>query len=190
MTKYIFHGGNTRKESKNNDLFFTELVKDIPNGGILLLVYFASRTEDNSDKIASDTQKCIDVSHGKKFEVEVATIENFLEQISKADSIYLRGGSTEKLLKTLRQFPDLKLYFKNKTVAGSSAGAYALSTLYSSHYVDKAEPGLAIVPVKVVTHHKSETMPPKEGAIKVLKEISPDLQLIVLEEGEWQSVIL
>ena len=191
MTKYIFHGGGTGKKSGNNNSFYMELVKDIPKNGLLVLVYFASRTEDNSDRIAYDTQKCREFAGGKNFDVQVATTDNFIEAITKADAIYFRGGSTEKLLNTLKKFANLKPYFENKskTVAGSSAGAYALSTLYSSHYEDNASPGLEIVPVKVITHYKSETMPPKEGAIKILKDTRQDLQLITLEEGEWESVV-
>ena len=191
MTKYIFHGGGTRKESGNNDSFYAELVKDIPEHGLLLLVYFASRTADNSERIAYDTQKCREFSNGKDFDVEVATIGEFINQITKADAIYFRGGSTEKLLNTLKQFSDLKSCFENKTktVAGSSAGAYVLSTLYSSHYEDIAAPGLGIVPVRVITHFRSEKMPPKEGAIEALKETRQDLGLITLEEGEWKVVI-
>ncbi len=190
MTKYIFHGGGTRKESGNNDSFYKELVSEVPSEGILLLVYFASRTEDNSDKIAYDTQKCREFSNSNDLAVRVATTDNFTDQVAQADAIYFRGGSTQKLLDTLKQYPDLKPYFENnnKTVAGSSAGAYALSTLYSSHYEDKAESGLGIVPVRVITHYKSETMPPRDGAIKALMETREDLQLIILEEGQWQSV--
>ena len=191
MTKYIFHGGGTKKELGNNDLFYAEFVKDVPNNGVILLVYFASRTDDNSDRITYDTQKCKEFSNGKHFEVQVAVIEDFVGQVINANAIYFRGGSTKKLLNILRQFPSLKPLFENKikTVAGSSAGAYALSTLYSSHYEDSVEFGLGIVPVRVVTHYKSETMPPKNGAVNALKETRHDLQLIILKEGEWQSVV-
>lgn len=192
MTKYIFHGGGTRKESGNNDSFYVELVKDVPDNGIVLLVYFASRTEDNSDRISYDSGKCKGFSSGKKFAIEVATMETFIEQAMNADTIYFRGGSTEKLLNALKQFPKLKSAFENKdkTVAGSSAGAYALSTWYSSHYEDMAAPGLGIVPVRVITHFKSETMPPKDGAIERLKITDTELPLITLKEGEWECVTL
>ena len=192
MTKYIFHGGGTRKNTDNNDSFYEVLMKEVPQNGIILLVYFASRTDDNSDKIAYDTQKCIEFSQQKGPVVHVATINNFLKEADEADVIYIRGGSTEKLINVLRQFPDLKLVFenKNKIVAGSSAGAYALSTLYSSHYEDVIGEGLGIVPVRVVTHYQSNTMPPKEGSVTLLRNTSADLELIILKEGEWCTVTL
>lgn len=107
-----------------------------------------------------------------------------------ADVVYFSGGSTENLLTALRNYPNLKEKLEGKTVAGSSAGAYALSTFFSSHYEDKAVEGLGIAPVRVDTHFESETMPPKPGAIESLKNIAQGLKLIVLKEGEWKVVVV
>lgn len=130
-------------------------------------------------------RKCAD---GKKLSFVIATPEDFLSQVAVADTVYLRGGSTQKLLDVLKTYPNLKEHFKKKTIAGSSAGAYVLSTFYSSHYEDTAAKGLGIVPVRVVTHYESEKMPPKAGAIEALKNIANDLPLIILKEGEWKIV--
>jgi len=187
MTKYIFHGGGVNPETGANDSFYTELMKDLPDGGTVLLVYFASRTDDNSERIAYDTETCKKFTTVENVSVNVASEENFIEEAKEADVIYLRGGSTEKLLDTLREYPNLKEVFenKNKTVAGSSAGAYALSTLYSCHYIDRAAEGLGIVPVRVVTHYESTKMPPKDGSVEILNETRTELDLIILKEGEW-----
>lgn len=183
MTKYIFHGGGA-----GSDDFYAELVKEIPSKGTVLLVYFASRTDDNSDRIAYDTQKCKEFSLGKDIVVQVATLEGFEQQAAVSDAIYFRGGSTEKLINALKQFPSLKAALENKpkTVAGSSAGAYALSTLYSCHYEDRAAEGLGVVSVRVVTHYESKSMPPRERSVEMLRNIRNDLDLIVLREGEWK----
>ena len=53
-----------------------------------------------------------------------------------------------------------------------------------------ASEGLAIVPVRVVTHFQSEKMPPKAGAVEALKNTAQDLRLIILREGEWEVVLL
>lgn len=188
MTKFIFHGGDTSSPSNSNQTFFKELVKDIPEDGTLLLVYFASRSDDYTDRIENDTQKCKEASEGKMIHIEVATKENFLKQVGEANAVYLRGGSTQKLLEALKVYPDIGKHFEGKTVAGSSAGAYALSTLYSSHYEDFAASGLGIVPVRVVTHFQSEKMPPKAGAIEALKNTAKNLQLLILKEGEWDII--
>ncbi len=188
MTKFIFHGGGTRPTSEGNDSFYKELVKDVPDGGTVLFVYFASRTDDNRERIAQDTTRCNEFADGKSLNVLVATPEDFLDQVAVSDAIYFRGGSTEKLLTALKQYPDLKAKLNGKTLAGSSAGAYALSTYFSSHYEGIIAEGLGIAPVRVVTHFESSTMPPKAEAVEALRNMDSDLELIILREGEWKVV--
>lgn len=188
MTKFIFHGGGIDPKTKSNDSFYKELVKDVPEGGTVLLVYFASRTDDNTDRIDLDTEKCKEFAEGKSLHITVATPENFISQISAASAIWFRGGSTNKLLAALRAYPNLKEQLIAKTVAGSSAGAYALSSYFSSHYEDIAAKGLGIVPARVITHLGSATMPPRPGAIEALKNTAQELPLIELHEGEWRVV--
>lgn len=161
----------------------------MPLNGTVLLVYFASRSENNDDRIQYDIQKCKEFAT-TNLNIVVATPEAFMDQLTIADAVYLRGGSTEKLLEALRRYPNLKEKMVGKTIAGSSAGAYALSTYFSSHYEDVAQAGLGIAPVRVVTHFGSETMPPRPGAVEVLKNIAPELELIVLREREWKIVQL
>jgi len=187
MTKFIFHGGGLSNNTHSNDSFYKELVKEVPENGIVLLVYFASRSENDEDRIYHDIQRCKEFA-SVNVEVLVATQEEFIHQVATASAIYLRGGSTEKLLTALNKYPDLKEKFNGKTIAGSSAGAYALSTYFSSHYEDIAQEGLSIAPVRVVTHYESEKMPPRTGAVEALRKIAPELELIVLREGEWKVV--
>lgn len=187
MNKYIFHGGGSAQDGVGNNSFFEELVKDAPENGTVLLVYFASREDDYSDRVAYDTEKCKSATN-KKLSVVVANKDDFVKQVLEADVIYLRGGSTEKLITALKEYPELEsvLTNKQKTIAGSSAGAYELSTYFSSHYEDIAASGLGIVPVRVITHYESKKMPPREGAIEALKNTAQELPLITLRETEWE----
>lgn len=187
MNKYIFHGGGSAKNVTSNNTFFHELVKDAPENGIVLLVYFASREDDYSDRIAYDTEK-YKAATNKKLTVMIAHKDDFIKQALEADVIYLRGGSTEKLITTPKEYPELEkvLVNKPKTIAGSSAGAYALSTYFSSHYEDIAASGLGIVPVRVITHYESEKMSPRAGAIEALRNTARELPLITLRETEWE----
>jgi peptidase E len=188
MTKFIFHGGGVDPKTNSDDSFYKELVKNVPENGTVLLVYFASRSDENSEKIALDTGKCIEFSEGKSLRIIVATPEDFLDQVAVSDAIYFRGGSTEKLLTILHMYPNLKEKLLGKTLSGSSAGAYALSTYFSSHYEDSAAVGLGIAPVRVVTHFESSTMPPNNRAVEALKNIANEMELIVLREGEWKVI--
>jgi peptidase E len=186
MNKYILHGGATTVDNDSNNRFFQQLAHEIPENGNVLLVYFATRETDISPRANFDEQK-IQQAASKTFTATIATKENFIAEVEAADVIYFRGGSTDKLLKTLKVYSDLKsaLLNKQKTIAGSSAGAYALATYYSSHYDDVVSMGLGIVPVRVVTHYESTKMPPMPGAVMALTNMPSALPLILLRETEW-----
>jgi prepilin-type processing-associated H-X9-DG protein len=187
MTKYILHGGFTGKDNQLNRAFFEEIGRDVPDGGTILLVYFASKLEDNSDKFKQDSEKITEQSHGKKFNFLFADKEEFLDQLKQADAAYFRGGSTDKLLAALRSYPDLKPLMKGKTVSGSSAGAYALAKLGSSHEEKKLCEGFGMVSLRVVCHYESPVLPPFPGTVELLEKTAKDLDLIKLKDYEWKT---
>lgn len=187
MTKFILHGGFTRKENELNRSFFEELVKDIPNNGKLLMVFFASRDDDPSDTF-QELKKKVEAAAGtgRNLTVVMATRENFLDEVKNSDAIYLHGGSTNKLLDVLRTFPSLKPLVEGKTVAGSSAGAYAIAAYGASHSEDAMREGMALAPLRVVCHYESPELPPAPGAVEVLKNTAPELELVLLRDCEWE----
>ena len=189
MTKFIFHGGVTQLDVESNRSFYREIIKDIPEEGTILLVYFASRstdTESNEEKMKADIERFEEQSEGKGLHFIMATRGEFIEQLSQADGVYIRGGSTAQLMEILRSYPDLKPFIKGKVLAGSSAGAYALLTFYDSHYEDLVLEGLALAPVRVVCHCDSVKMKPREKSVQLLKETAPELELILLNDCEWK----
>ncbi len=186
-TKYILHGGFTREENESNKAFFQEFVKDIPDDGKVLLVYFASRTDEEQKLSFESHVKTIkENSQGKNLNFQIATKENFIEEISQADAILFNGGSTNKLLAVLRNYPDLKAMFKNKTVAGSSAGAYALAAFGASHSEEAMREGLGCVPLRVICHYESPKLPPYPKAVELLRNTRQDLELVTLKDYEWK----
>src|SRR3989344_5973126 len=181
-TKFILHGGFSREENESNRTFFEEFLNDIPDGGTILLVYFASRTEqDLKVSFASHKKEFNERFQSKNLNVSVATKENFVEEIKQSDAILFNGGSTNKLLKVLKTYPDLKPLVENKTVAGSSAGAYILATLGTSHSEEAVREGLGFVPVRVICHFQSPTLPPNSASVEVLKHTRLDLELVYLK---------
>lgn len=188
MTKYILHGGFARKENELNRTFFEEFARDIPDGGTILQVYFASRTDDTSEAFRVHAAKITEQSHGKSFNFVLATKEDFLDQIKQSNAIYLHGGSTNKLMNVLRTYPNLKPLMEGKTVAGSSAGAYALAKFGPSHSEDVVREGLGLVPVRVVCHYESPELPPAMGAVSILKDTAQDLELMFLKDCEWKVI--
>lgn len=186
MTKYILHGGFTGKDNELNRTFFEEIGRDTPDGGTVLLVYFASKLEDSPNKFEKDRERIAKQSHGKNLNFVLADKERFIEQLKQADAVYIRGGNTEKLLATLRSYPDLRPLVQGKTVAGSSAGAYALSKLSVSHDGKKLCEGLGILPLRVVCHYESQELPPYPGSVEFLEETAKELELIKFKDHEWK----
>lgn len=187
MTKYILHGGFTRVENESNKAFFEEFVKDIPDNGKVLLVYFASRTEEDLQASFEWHVKILkERFSNKNLNFIIATKENFSAELKQADAIFFNGGSTNKLLKVLKTYPDLRPLVKNKTVAGSSAGAYILAILGASHSEEVVREGLGFVPVRAICHFESPQLPPSMASVEILKNTRQDLELVYLKDYEWK----
>ena len=120
MTKYILHGGFTRKDNESNRAFYKEFVRNVPDGSTILLVYFASREEDNSEKFKGHIESMKNQSGEKDFNFLMATRDNFLDQVKQSAALCLYGGSTNKLVDILRTYPDLKPLVEGKTVSDPS----------------------------------------------------------------------
>ncbi len=189
MTKYILHGGFTRTKNELNRTFFEEIVRDVPDGGVVLLVYFASQNPNDRERAEEDTTSLKEQSGGKNLTFVLANEEDFVEQVKHADALYMRGGSTPKLLTTLRKYPDLKTLFQGKTVAGSSAGAYAIGR-YSPFHDDESggeiREGLGLLPLRVACHYESPNLSPNPGAFAKLQDMAQELELVLLKDFEWR----
>ncbi len=187
MKKFILHGGFTTEANDSNNSFFTELLKGVSDNSTVLFVYFASRTEQEIPiKFEAHIKKCKDSPLAKNLKFKIATQEGFLEEIKESNVVFFNGGSTNKLLKILRSYPDLKPLLQGKTIAGSSAGAYALATIGASHSEEAVREGLGLVPLRVICHYESEKLPPSQASVKVLRNTMTNLELVTLKDYEWQ----
>lgn len=188
MTKYILHGGFSRKDNESNRTFFSELVSDVPEGGTVLLVYFASGPGDDFNlRFNNHKQQIISQAQGKSLYLVLANETDFIAQLQEADAIYFNGGDTNILLATLRKYIDFKEFLKGKTVAGSSAGAYALATYGTAHSGEHARKGLGLLPVRVVCHFESPELPPSKTSLEEIGKTATELELVFLKDYEWQA---
>ncbi|HEV7702229.1 MAG TPA: Type 1 glutamine amidotransferase-like domain-containing protein [Candidatus Paceibacterota bacterium] len=190
-TKFILHGGYTRTDNEMNRSFFEEITRDVPDGGTILLCYFASQEEDVQKKFQEDSISIKKQTHSKNLKFLLATEENFMDQVKKASAIYIRGGSTPKLLETLNKYPDFKNNLKNKTVAGSSAGAYAIgnhSPFHSDETGEEVRQGLGLLPLPIACHYESESLAPNKRSLTRLKSLDPKLEPILLKDFEWKII--
>lgn len=190
MTKFILHGGFTSADNEHNRTFYREMTAEVPDGGNVLLVYFAVTDGKLEEKFEQDKGRILAGAGGRSLNIQVATKENFIEEVKAADAIYMRGGSTEALLASLKEYSDFKDVITGRIISGSSAGAYVLSTYYYSSSNHKVGEGLAILPARIICHYQSEhrDFKEKEDPIKVMERYPKELELIVLKDHEWKAV--
>lgn len=181
MTKYILHGGRTGIVSEYNRKFFREILKDLKSPINILLVYFA-REEDDWPRVTKEDIERFQKAAGKrKIKIDVA-IKNLFElnkQIERADVVYIRGGYTPKLQGAMKKL-DLKNLFKNKVIAGSSAGAYLISKYYYSNDDEVLREGLGLLPIKCFCHYTSQ-----KNILDKLKKYKENLPLYKIPEQKF-----
>ncbi|MEI6499173.1 MAG: NUDIX domain-containing protein [bacterium] len=176
MIKFILHGGKSRIDCENNRLFYQAMF-DFDSDEINLLVVSFAKPEGQRD-FTEELNKIIKLNPNKKINFEQATEIEFIEQIKKADSIYLRGGDTDSLKQVLSQFSNFKYLLDGKIIAGSSAGFIALSKYYYDQDYDAIIDGLNILPIKTISHFGL----PNQYNLDCVKELE-DLDAYKAEEG-------
>lgn len=191
MTTYILHGGFEKLDCESNDAFYRRIVELVPDGGTILLVFFASVDEEHAKRFSEYEERFMSRMSGKHLTLVLATKENFMEQVKNADAVIMRGGSTDRLMSVLHTYPNLKEAFQGKLVTGSSAGAYALSAFNYDKSAKVVRTGLGMVPVKTICHYQSETAEnPGVEAEPIMREAHPEVPLLILKDAEWKEFTL
>lgn len=184
MTKYILHGGETSRSSKDNDDFFFEMIKDASDSVLVLLVYFSRPKEQWKSRMSQDVDRFVSVSPDRDIHFVLADedMDVFKTQIEKADVIYMRGGNTQMLLDTLRNCEDFGNLINGKVVSGSSAGACALSKYFHTGKSESvARDGLGILPLKVFVHYLED----KQEELSELEKYGEELKVYKIPEEKF-----
>lgn len=172
-TRIILHGGFTPGDRPSNQ-FFQEILKTVPQNPKILLVYFAKEEDRIQKNYEEDIKQFNENKGNKNLHLEMAVKDTFIDQILNADTLYLHGGRTEKLLNALKEFPDFKRSIQGKVVAGDSAGANVLSSFFYSASMGIGQ-GLGILPIKIICHYKEENK-------DKLKASKPELETLLMPE--------
>jgi len=179
-TKYILHGGAAQLIIKENDPFYTEILKDTPDDLKILFVYFGNDPKRNEERKKGNIEQFNRIKGDKKIEYKIAEEDKFLDQIKEADVIYIRGGSTPMLMEVLGKFKNLKEVFKGKIVSGESAGMNSLAKYCFSKSGGGVVRGLGIIKVKTISHFDGVR------GVKELEKIAPDLEKCYLPEFKYK----
>jgi peptidase E len=177
-TKYTLHGGFASHINEQNDSFFKEILKDTPSTLTVLLVLFAKDTDEITASKDKDIAQFERNKESKTITYEVADEHILIEQISRANVIFIHGGNTLQLLEVLRNFENLRELFTGKIIAGTSAGAYVLSTAFYSKSSGGLHKGLGLVPVQTICHYVGE------NADKLPNDLG--LETLLLKDYEYK----
>ena len=185
MTRFILHGGYTNVDNEQNSNFWRELSQYTPDGGNILLVNFSRKDDEMNKYFEEDKNRILKEIHNKKFIFSLASKENFMEQIKIANTIYMRGGNTEKLLDTLKQYHDFSKSLTGKVVSGDSAGAYVLAKYYPVSN-GKVNEGLGILPIRIICHYENPRFEFKNDLLILMEQYPKDLELVILRDFEYR----
>jgi hypothetical protein len=184
-TKILLHGGRLRIKDKRNDAYYREITKGLVAGDEVLFVGFARRDEDDRNNQYEREKGWILAQTNADLKVTNATYDGFIDQVQRAKSVHITGGESPELIKDIQRYPDFLLALAGKTVGGSSAGACLFSTLYYYGEQRKVLEGLATVPIRLMVHYGSSEFNATDTNLEQLKAVSPELELVTLEECEW-----
>lgn len=149
----FLHGGFAGVVNEPNDLFFRALAATLPPSATVLLVGFAKDPARRASALAADRAQFERNRGARAFRYIEASETEFIAQVKAADLVFLHGGNTEMLLAALRRQPGFVAAVDGKTVAGESAGAYALATHFYSKTIGACGVGLGLVPAAVICHY-------------------------------------
>lgn len=190
QTKLLLHGGRLKLRDSRNDDYFKELTKDLEDGDELLFVGFARTNPDDRRAQYEKERDWILSQTDKDIKVVFATEDAFIEQIKRAKSIEITGGESDKLVETIRKYPEFIESLSGKTVGGSSAGACLFSSYYYYHSNNKVLEGLKVLPIKLHVHNNNSKFGDRDQALSKLKTVGKELELVTLDECEWIPKII
>lgn len=183
MTKYILHGGETKRKTPDNIKFFSEVTSGLSDGATILCVYFAREKDRWLKALEQDKLNFSSTTQQKVFKFVIANdkIFTFIEQVKQADVIYLRGGNTEMLKEVLSKVENLSELWQGKIIVASSAGVYVLSKYYYTNSKDDIYEGFGILPIKTFCHYAEE----KYDKLEKLKKYGEDLKVYAIPEEKF-----
>ena len=184
MTVFMLHGGQSGVDSPSNTAFFREMTKGAVQPIKILLIPFARTESEWNQRADRHIELLKRANNGLTLEITVAEEASLADQVSRASIVYILGGDTAKLITALRAVPNITELLKSKTLAGSSAGAYALVKYYWENDTSELGEGLGMLNVKAFAHFSPRSMSDYEA----LAQHKENLPIIALPEGEWVKI--
>lgn len=159
LTKYVLNGGHSENAVDGGQSFYSKILNGLPNEVEVLSCFFA-RPENKWEGSLEKTNRLFStLVPDKKVNLQIATYNDFIHQITDTQVLILHGGSTDNLLQALVHYPRLKESLVDKTVVGISAGVHVISEFFlkvSPNGDLQLEKGLGYLPIKATVHYRSD----------------------------------
>ncbi|MCK5641891.1 MAG: Type 1 glutamine amidotransferase-like domain-containing protein [Gammaproteobacteria bacterium] len=185
MTKYILHGGAAKRVTDDNKKFFREITSSLSDSVIILIVCYAMKEDVWDEVLEADKKTFSAFSRNKNLKLVLADKQAsvFLRQIKSADAIYIHVGNTHILKKYFDKVPNLENTWKDKIVAGTSAGALVLGKYFYENDDDTYNEGLGILPFKIICHYDE-----KSDKLKKLKRFRDNIEIRAIAEEKFITI--
>jgi peptidase E len=181
MIKFVLHGGNTSEVNRDNNNFFKEMTVSNKKRLRILLNYFARDKYELNEVSGQDIKRFKKLSVVENLNFEIAQPGKLSEQLKYVDVMYIRGGSTERLMKQLLLTKDFEKCIDGKTIRGSSAGVYVLAKYFYSNDSKIIGKGLGILNIKTYCHYE----PTDIKIVNKLASYKEKLPLLILPNYKW-----
>lgn len=179
MRTFVLVGGDINSADSEKDRYYSFLSRNL--GDDILIIPFARDESEWITILENTKEELADYHHNVNVEIASTDVALFKEQIEKARTIIIRGGSTDKLVNTLGSLNFAGLNLDGKTISGNSAGAYALSRSYYSLTDHTVKNGLGLVNCNVVVHYKSSSYRDIDWA-KAVESLGNDRPTLLIPE--------
>ena len=186
MPKYLLHGGHSSAASPLNDDLYDEIARFVPDGGVILMCYFAREQSQWIQNFTADKKRMEPHFRGKDVNIYMAAMNHFEEAFDYADVVFFRDGSTSIIMENKDRMPNLKSLIEhagNKMIIGESAGANLLAAAGCG--VDGQHEGLGVIPQAVWVHCDN---PEHQKPGEELKKRAAEMELPVIELPEHTFV--
>jgi peptidase E len=186
--KFILIGGYLHKAKDGGKAFCDELTKDLKmSRPVNIFDCMFARPEDSwVEKF--DDDKIFFSKFINNFELELAQVEKFVDQVKNSDVIFVRGGDTDVLMEVLNKTGDWIKELEGKVFAGTSAGAEVLSKYSYNLDTLKVSEYLGLLPIKFIPHFNSDYNSPNinwKEVVLELKNYKENLPMYLVAEGEF-----
>lgn len=189
MTKFVLVGGHPWKTRDGGKGFAEELVAGFADPVNILLVCFARPKSAWHQTLLDDQEFFTNHLRGTQLHLRLADERGFEDQVRRANVILLKGGTSEVLVDTLSRHKGWEKGLDGKILAGSSAGADAISRSYFDLDSPGVRHGLALLPIAALVHYRSDYNAPNvdwDSAEAKLKAADPEAEFVPLREGEFR----